>query len=82
MGGCEKGVLSLILPTVKRASDLRSRAPRGAVAAMPLAALVDGARSALPTGNLLPPDIWRLRHRVIVGLLGLHIPALAAFGAL
>jgi diguanylate cyclase (GGDEF)-like protein len=43
-------------------------------------ALFDPIRRALPSGNLLPDDIWRQRHRVIVAVLWLHVPALVLFG--
>src|SRR3954451_24302265 len=37
-------------------------------------------RSALPTGGVLPDDVWAQRHRWIVGVLCLHIPGLLVFG--
>jgi diguanylate cyclase (GGDEF)-like protein len=37
-------------------------------------------RAAAPRGDLLPDDIWLRRHRVIVFVLWLHVPALAAIG--
>lgn len=55
------------------ASEVRS-------AVSELVALLDPIRRALPAGNLLPDDVWRHRHRVIVALLWLHIPALVLFG--
>ena len=45
-----------------------------------LVALFDPIRRALPAGNLLPDDVWRQRHRVIVAVLWLHVPALVLFG--
>jgi len=45
-----------------------------------LVALFDPIRRAVPTGNLLPDEIWRQRHRVIVAVLWLHVPALVLFG--
>lgn len=45
-----------------------------------LLVLIDPIRRALPAGNLLPDDSWRQRHRVIVALLWLHVPALVLFG--
>jgi diguanylate cyclase (GGDEF)-like protein len=41
---------------------------------------LEGVRRWLPQGNLLPDDIWRQRHRVIVALLWLHIPGLFVVG--
>src|SRR5712691_295541 len=41
---------------------------------------LEGVRRWLPQGNLLPDDIWRQRHRVIVALLWLHIPGLFVIG--
>lgn len=38
-------------------------------------------RSLLPHGRPLPEDIWKRRHRAIVAVLWLHVPALAIFGA-
>jgi len=37
-------------------------------------------RAILPAGNLLPDDIWRQRHRVIVAILWAHAIALPAYG--
>src|SRR5688500_18103241 len=34
----------------------------------------------LPRGRTLPPDVWSARHRLMVGLVWLHVPGLAAFG--
>ena len=45
-----------------------------------LVALFDPVRRTLPAGNLLPDDIWQQRHRIIVALLWLHVPALVLFG--
>jgi hypothetical protein len=36
-------------------------------------------RGLLPTGQLLTPEVWARRHRGIVGLLWLHVAAIAAF---
>ena len=36
----------------------------------------------LPRGRLLPDATWRRRHRIITGLLWLHVPALLLFGIL
>jgi PAS domain S-box-containing protein len=36
-------------------------------------------RSALPRGGTLPDDVWRSRHRGILTLLWLHLPALFVF---
>jgi len=36
-------------------------------------------RSLLPTGGTLPVDIWEIRHRGILTLLWLHVPALFLF---
>lgn len=33
----------------------------------------------LPVGTALPPDVWRQRHRLILGFLWLHVPALFGF---
>jgi diguanylate cyclase len=35
--------------------------------------------SWLPEGHPLPEDIWRARHRLVVGILFVQVPALAAF---
>lgn len=40
------------------------------------------ARTWLPSGRSLPEHVWRSRHRGIVRLLLLHIPALVGIGAL
>lgn len=45
-----------------------------------LVALFDAIRRALPAGDLLPDDVWQQRHRVIVAVLWLHVPALVLFG--
>lgn len=45
-----------------------------------LVALFDAMRRALPAGDLLPDDVWQQRHRVIVAVLWLHVPALVLFG--
>ena len=39
-------------------------------------------REMLPQGRLLPDHLWRRRHRGIVILLWLHVPALLGFGLL
>ena len=62
---------------VERRRDAASQV-RSAVSE--LVALFDPIRRALPAGNLLPEDVWRQRHRVIVALLWLHVPALVLFG--
>src|SRR5688572_18613824 len=36
----------------------------------------------LPRGHTLPEDTWQRRHAVMQAVLLLHLPALAAFGAL
>jgi diguanylate cyclase (GGDEF)-like protein/PAS domain S-box-containing protein len=38
--------------------------------------------SALPEGRGLDEEMWRSRHRVVVGILCAHVPALALFGIL
>ena len=45
-----------------------------------LGRLVRDARSLLPSGGTLPLGVWRRRHRGIVVLLWLHVPALIGFG--
>jgi diguanylate cyclase (GGDEF)-like protein len=62
---------------VERRRDARSQVRS---AASELVAVFDPIRRALPAGNLLPDDIWAQRHRVIVALLWLHVPALVLFG--
>jgi diguanylate cyclase (GGDEF)-like protein len=62
---------------VERRRDV-GRDVRSAVSG--LVDLFDPIRRALPTGNLLPDDVWRQRHRVIVAVLWLHVPALVLFG--
>jgi diguanylate cyclase (GGDEF)-like protein len=37
-------------------------------------------RLALPDGGHLPPSVWRIRHRWILGLLWAHVPVIVAFG--
>src|SRR6266571_2685038 len=39
-------------------------------------------RRVLPTGLSLPDDVWKARHRGIVILLSLHVPAVFAFGTI
>ena len=39
-------------------------------------------RTWLPTGGTLPEEVWRARHRGILLLLGLHVPALLVFALL
>jgi diguanylate cyclase (GGDEF)-like protein len=39
-------------------------------------------RLVLPKGRLLPDSEWRRRHRALVWILSLHLPALLAFGLL
>jgi PAS domain S-box-containing protein len=39
-------------------------------------------RSALPDGNSLPDNLWRRRHRFILSLLWLHVPAVFLFGVI
>lgn len=39
------------------------------------------ARAALPQGRALPEPVWAARHRGILGLLWLHVPALAVLAA-
>ena len=34
----------------------------------------------LPEGRTLAPDVWRTRHRFILGLLWAHVPAVLVFG--
>ncbi len=45
-------------------------------------ALLDHALTALPAGHRLPDAVWNRRHRAILMLVWLHLPALAAFGIL
>ena len=44
--------------------------------------LISYALIALPTGRRLPDAVWGRRHRALLTLLWLHVPALAAFGVL
>jgi len=37
-------------------------------------------RELLPQGRLLPDQVWSRRHRGLVRLLWLHVPALVLFG--
>ncbi|HYP23196.1 MAG TPA: hypothetical protein VEV43_06460 [Actinomycetota bacterium] len=39
------------------------------------------ARAALPKGRALPARLWATRHRAVLGLLWLHVPALAELAA-
>jgi diguanylate cyclase (GGDEF)-like protein/PAS domain S-box-containing protein len=34
----------------------------------------------LPSGRTLPPDVWASRHRIMMGLVWLHVVGLAVFG--
>lgn len=47
-----------------------------------MTAVLSRVRELLPRGDALPPEAWRLRHRGIVFLLWLHVPALFVYGAL
>lgn len=47
---------------------------------MQLGAAVQRARHALPEGLALPDEVWRRRHRVIQGLLWVHVVAIVIFG--
>jgi signal transduction histidine kinase len=44
--------------------------------------LLTRVRGTLPQGRSLPDDVWRGRHRAILLILWLHVPALAALGVL
>ena len=55
--------------------DRGSEAPRGA-----LSRAVDLVRRYLPRGNTLDDNIFQRRHLFLCWVLGLHIPALIAFG--
>ena len=49
----------------------------------PMARVREVARwlaAALPEGRTLAPEIWRSRHRFILGLLWFHVPAVVVFG--
>jgi two-component system sensor histidine kinase/response regulator len=52
--------------------------PGGAPASAAL--LAAKVLAALPRGGTLPDDVWRTRHRGILLLLWLHVPALLLFG--
>ncbi|MDQ4125722.1 MAG: hypothetical protein M3134_09010 [Actinomycetota bacterium] len=39
------------------------------------------AASALPKGRALPEQVWATRHRAVLGLLWLHVPALSVLAA-
>ena len=43
------------------------------------ARLAGRIRSQLPRGGTLPDDVWRYRHRAVLTLLWLHLPALYLF---
>jgi diguanylate cyclase (GGDEF)-like protein len=45
-----------------------------------LEGLLAQLREALPSGDLLPEDVWMRRHRVIMAILWLHVPPLFIFG--
>ena len=47
----------------------------GVIRALPRAA------AALPKGSALPERVWATRHRAVLGLLWLHVPALAVLAA-
>jgi signal transduction histidine kinase len=44
--------------------------------------LLSRVRGTLPQGRSLPDDVWRGRHRAILLILWLHVPALAALAML
>jgi signal transduction histidine kinase len=44
--------------------------------------LLSRVRGTLPQGRSLPDDVWRGRHRAILIILWLHVPALAVLAAL
>jgi signal transduction histidine kinase len=44
--------------------------------------LLSRVRGTLPQGRSLPDDVWRGRHRAILMILWLHVPALAALALL
>ena len=44
--------------------------------------LLSRVRGTLPQGRSLPDDVWRGRHRAILLILWLHVPALAAVAVL
>ena len=44
--------------------------------------LLSRVRGTLPQGRSLPDDVWRSRHRAILLILWLHVPALALLAAL
>jgi len=68
---------------VTEATERRRYVASGALSGVSeLVALFDPIRRALPAGNLLPDDIWQQRHRVIVALLWLHVPALLLLAVL
>ena len=45
-----------------------------------LAGVGASVRQALPSGQTLPTDVWRRRHRAMLSILWLHAPGLAIFG--
>jgi diguanylate cyclase (GGDEF)-like protein len=79
-GGCPRGFSRQMLLTMTPVERRRDTTTQMRSAVWELLALFDPIRKALPAGNLLPDDVWGQRHRVIVVLLWLHIPALVLFG--
>lgn len=70
----------MMRPMTQAAERRRSVATEVGSVLSELLHLLDPIRRVLPAGNLLPDDIWRQRHRVIVAVLWLHVPALVLFG--
>jgi diguanylate cyclase (GGDEF)-like protein len=46
------------------------------------ASIAAAARRVAPQGRILPDEVWRRRHRIIVALCWLHVPAIAIFGVM
>ncbi|HYN19235.1 MAG TPA: hypothetical protein VEY96_14265, partial [Actinomycetes bacterium] len=44
--------------------------------------MLSRVRGTLPQGRSLPDDVWRGRHRAILLILWLHVPALAVLAVL
>ena len=57
-----------------RAAPSATSAPRG------VGALAARAFARLPQGKTLPPEVWRERHRFMLGVIWLHVAGFAIAG--
>src|SRR5919106_1089357 len=59
---------------------LKQETPDGTTERRRLARIVAAIRDYLPRGNTLDDETFRRRHLLLCWILGLHVPALFAFG--